>query len=685
MTTAMLEPDTQAAVRRYPVPDHTRRAVERALRLGLDSLLARPPMRLSDWARDHFRLVGESSHQRGGWEAWSFQVGMLDMMGDDDIYELDVAKSKRVGYTKALVASVGFDAAYRRRNQAVWQPTDDDRDSFVKSEIDPMIDAVPSVSAARRSTKAEDTIKLKAFRDSSLHLLGGKAARAYRRITIASAKLDELDGFDQQIEKSADPFTLAEGRLEGAPWPKIIAGTTPRIKGLSHIEHRASLADATMQYHITCRHCGVEHPLIWGGEKVAHGMKWDKGLPDTIRHVCPHCRGSITQADYLSGMTGAWVCTRTGVRYGPDQTWRDGQGKPTKAPRHVALHVWSAYSPQRSWPDIARQCIAAAAKLKAGDSGPMQGFVNETLGETWEAAGDRADEHALQSRADDYPLRTVPIGCLRLTCGVDVQGNRWELGVWGWGRGMESWLIDAHVIDGNPSDEREWQHLTDYLQRRYPQAYTGGVTSLGIDATSIDSGHHTEAVYHWARQQYMAGRPVYAVKGSSEEGKPIRGTASSVDVTWRGQRWPGGVKLWIIGTDTAKDLLHGQLQIESPGPGYVHTPLELPREWYEQLTAEQRIPVRTATGETYRWVKRRPRNEALDCRNYATHAAYMLGLPGLGDAGWSRLEQAVQPDPDLFTPAAAVQTTDRPGVDEDQPSGLPRRPPPRSASPARAW
>ena len=65
---------------------------------------------------------------------------------------------------------------------------------------------------------------------SVLHLLGGKAARAYRRITVAAAKLDELDGFVQQVEKSADPFTLAEGRLEGAPFPKIICGSTPRLK-----------------------------------------------------------------------------------------------------------------------------------------------------------------------------------------------------------------------------------------------------------------------------------------------------------------------------------------------------------------------------------------------------------------------------------------------------------------------
>ena len=106
----------------------------------------------------------------------------------------------------------------------------------------------------------------------------------------------------------------------------------------------------------------------------------------------------------------------------------------------------------------------------------------------------------------------------------------------------------------------------------------------------------------------------------------------------------------MIGVDTAKDLLHGQLSIAQPGPGYVHFSQDLPREWYEQLTAEQRIVTRAQGGESMRWVKRRPRNEKLDCRNYATHAAHMLGLHTMGDAAWQRLEALVQPPPDLFSP-----------------------------------
>lgn len=630
----------------------TAAAIKAAVRVGLDSLRAEVPQRLSDWAAENFKLAGESSHQKGAWEAWWFQIGILDFMSDDRIEELAVMKSKRVGYTKMLTAFVAYNIAHRRRKQAIWQPTDDDRDSYVKSEIEPVLDQIDAVRNARKLGKGpEDTIKFKQFRDSVLHLLGGKAARAYRRITVAVAMLDEWDGFDQQIEKSGDPGGLAKGRLEGAPYPKFIGGTTPRVKGLSHVERACENAEGMVRFHIDCPHCGVEHPLIFGGKKVAHGFKWEEGKPETVRHVCPHCHGSITQADYLRGgqpMNGTWVCAKTGRRYGPDRVWRDDKGMPCNPPKTMGVHVWAAYSPQRSWPSIVKEFLEAVSALAKGDVGSMQLFVNETLGETWELQGDRSDEHALQQRAEDYPLCIVQPGGLVLTTGVDVQRDRWEITVYAWGRGLESWVVEHVIIEGNPASEEDWKPVEAHLQRRYTQAWHGG--SMGISAISIDSSDQTQAVYNWVRSAQHRLPCLRAIKGRGEENIPILGPATSQEVNWKGQKWPNGVKLWNVGVDSAKDLLLGQLGIEKPGPGFVHFSKDLPLEFYKQLTAEQRILTKVAGKDVFKWVKRRTRNEALDCRNYALHAAYGLGLHKKTDKQWAQLEAAVQPPVDLFTP-----------------------------------
>ena len=67
------------------------------------------------------------------------------------------------------------------------------------------------------SDPATGPVNAGSFRDSVLHLLGGKAARAYRRITLAVSILDEISKFDRSIEKAGPPRGLARGRLEGAP------------------------------------------------------------------------------------------------------------------------------------------------------------------------------------------------------------------------------------------------------------------------------------------------------------------------------------------------------------------------------------------------------------------------------------------------------------------------------------
>lgn len=640
----------------------TAEAIKAAVRLGLESLRAEPPQRLGDWARDHFKLAGESSHTKGAWVAWAFQVGILDFMSDDQIEELDVMKAKRVGYTKMVTAYVAYNIAHRRRKQALWQPTDDDRDSYVKSEIDPVLDpqtGVPAINKARKRGKgaSDETIKYKPFRDSALHLLGGKASRAYRRITVAAAILDEISKFDRSIERSGPPRGLARGRLEGAPYPKLVCGSTPLLKGLCHIEDAVEEAEGLVRFHIECRHCGAEHPLAWGGKDKAHGFKWERGNPASVRHVCPHCRESTTQADYMPGGTpvgGAWVCERTGKRYGPDRVWRDTTGMPCSPPRHLAVHVWTAYSPQRAWADIVQEFEAAHAALQKGDVGPMQLFVNETLGETWELKGERTDEHALQARAEPYKLGIVPRGALVLTAGVDVQRNRWEITVYGWGRGLESWVVDVAVLEGNPAVDEEWGAVTDYLQRRYPQEAAPGLT-MGLSAISIDSSDQTQAVYNWVARAQHSIKNLRAIKGDGTDGVAILGPSSLQEINWRGRKVARGIKLWRVGVDAAKDLLLGQLSIAQPGPGYVHFSDELPREFYEQITAEQRVLARVNGREAYRWIKRRPRNEQLDNRNYALHAAMGLGLHKYTDAQWARLEAAVQPPADLFSQPQQIQ------------------------------
>ena len=85
-----------------------------------------PPMPLSVWAENYFYLSAESSYTEGKWVAYPYQRGVLDMFGNDDIEDIDVRKSARTGYTKMLLAALAYFTVFKKRNQAIWQPTDSD-------------------------------------------------------------------------------------------------------------------------------------------------------------------------------------------------------------------------------------------------------------------------------------------------------------------------------------------------------------------------------------------------------------------------------------------------------------------------------------------------------------------------------------------------------------------------------
>lgn len=644
------------------------------LERGLAAFGVPTPLSLVGFAEKHFYLSAESSYVEQEFRAWPFQRAILACLGDDSIRELTFKKSARVGWTKILLASIAYCAAHKRRNQAVWQPTDDDRDEFVKSEIDPMLrdvsimrDVMPMV--VERDKK--NTLKVKRFTGSLLYLRGGKAAKNYRRISVDYAAMDELDAFDSDIEKEGDPATLASKRVEGATFPKFAAGSTPKLRGFSLIEARELRADARYQYQIACPSCGGRHPLTWFGEDQPHGFKWTDENPETVRHLCPYCGVLIDQGQYLVAADAGIYVGDDGTTIDHDGVFRDADGEVMLPHRHVAFHVWTAYSPQVSWADIVREYQAAAAKSAEGDETKLKTFTNTTLGLTYEGEVERTEAEALQQRAEPFSLRLLPRGCLVLLAGVDTQDNRLEVGVWGLGRGSEMWTVDHQVFFGNPSEDEVWNRLKAYLLETRFQHEAG--TEVRISASAVDSGgHHTHAVYEFAADNKVHG--VFAVRGRSVGEKHIKEGSTPVDIDWKGRRRKQGVILWQVGTNHAKDLIFGRLAVKSQGPGYVHMSNELSAEWFRQFTGEIRATRRNQTGIQSRWTAIRKRVEALDCAVYAMWLEAHLDLRRKPASWWDELEERVQPViRDLFAPAPteSISASPAPAPPVSRPAPVP--------------
>jgi terminase, large subunit len=566
-------------------------------------LLRKPePLRLSEWAREHFYLSAESSYVEGRFDPYPFQTPILDAISNDDIREVWWVKSARVGYTKCILAAMMYFAHHKRRNQVIWQPVDDDADEFVKTELDPAlrdVDVMHQVFPWRDQKHRNNTLRQKVFLGSTLHIRGGRAAKNYRRLSADVVYFDELDGFDTDVEGEGDPLTLGGKRVEGATFPKIVGGSTPRLADLSMIDARFREAQETFRYHVHCPHCDHAQHLVWGGPSESTGFKFDTDDPETAAYLCESCGALFDQSDYLRVYhRGFYRNPDTGVWIDPRGLFRNRDGAIIHPPRSVGFHIWTAYSPMTSWAQIVREFLHAYQ-----DHERFKTFVNTTLGEPWEEQGEGIEPTGLLTRLEDYGLEQLPPH--HLVAGVDVQKDRIEASIVAFGAQEEAWLVEHVVCAGDTAEQGAWDELAEVL------------TDYEVTRAVIDSGYNTGMVY-----SFVAGRPwAVAGKGISGAGRPLIEDERRRRQRLRVRRRKG-VAPEPIGVDQGKAIVHARLRSERVGPGYIHFPdhPSFDDEYFAQLGGEKLVTQRRKGRLLREWVQTRPRNEALDCLVYALAA-----------------------------------------------------------------
>jgi phage terminase large subunit GpA-like protein len=626
-------------------------------RLFAEHLALPTLLKVDEWADQHRILPRETSAEPGPWrtERTPYMRQILrDLSDSSAAAEVVLMFGTQLSKSESGNNWLGYIIDHVPGPMMLIQPTVDLAKRYSKQRIAPMIRACPVLAGKVRESRSRDsgnTTLLKEFPGGLVVITGANSAAGLASMPCRYIHADEVDDYPLDVDGQGEPLQIATARQDTFSRRRLLVTSSPkRPKGLSLIEARYD-AGTRFRYQVACPHCGHYQRLVWAGEEEQPGLRFWDDDPATAAYVCAGCGVRIDEHHKTAMLAGGvWVAEA------PDAPVR-------------SYHLSSLYSPLGwfSWRKLAAEYLVAKEAAARGDPQPRKTWINTRLAETYREEGARLDEDWLRKRAGARPLRTVPASCLVLTAGVDTQDNRLEVLVWAWGPGDECAIVDVGQIWGDPSQTERlaggqptvWERLDAFLEQRY--RHESGNT-LGVEAVAVDTGGHcTHAVYAYCRVRHAtrvrAGgaewvRRTYAIKGMDRPGMPVKGKASPVDVNWRGGVVKQGVKLWLAGVTAAKDWWHAHLRVKDVGPGFVHLASDLPDEFYQQMTSEQRVLARTARGQRYVWVKDSgKRNEAWDCSVYALFAAHALDLHRFTDAMWQRLRERVAPTQgDLLSP-----------------------------------
>lgn len=525
--------------------------------------------------------------------------------------------------------------------------------SRLSNRLQASIDACDSVKgkvAKPRSRSSRNTLEDKEFDGGHLYILTAGSDANLAEVPVRYLFCDEInrEGWVTGAKEGSRVKLALARQTSYGDSAKAYLVSSPTALGMSEITDW--FEQGTQEhYHVPCPHCGHLHELVvenfhFHTEGDAVTRAW---------MVCPECGAEIDEHDKVTmlpsmedGGQARWIATSEG----------DGQT--------ISVTLSAFYAPlgSISWLDLARELRAAREKLERGSHEEAMVFWNTRLGLDYDRRETTSTTAELMKRAaeEGNPPRVVPDRALVLTMYADTQPNRLEVTTEAWGPGMEHWTIDHRILWGSPTDPPDqegsvWQRLDEL--RRTPYAHASGVL-IKVSAYGIDSGgHNTQDVYNYGSQREALGCIV--TKGHSVAGRAVIAARPSLqDIDWQGNKRPDGIRLWMLGTDTAKDWLHNRRKLVG-GPGAAHWCTGLDEDFFEQLLAEKPQTVMRGGRLVRVWTKPQgARNEVLDCAVGNLALAHHLELHRWSNQDWQRLRDNLVPrsyTPDLFAAADAVE------------------------------
>lgn len=582
-----------------------------------------PKWTVNEWADNNRYLSQSTSAEPGKFRSSRTPYWMEPMeklSPSDPTTEVVVKKGAQIGFSECGNNWIGSIIDLFPGPTLVVQPTGETAKRYSKLRLSSVIADSPCLQDKVKSARTRDsgnTILQKEFPGGVLIITGANSAAGLRSMPIKNLFLDEIDEYPADVGDQGNPIVLAEKRTATYKnKKKILKGSTPTYAGRSHVEKEYK-SGSQAEYYVPCPHCNEEQTIKFKNLHYTKNVTEEEVIVEECHLACEAC-GALIEEFHKTRMlaAGRWIHKH------PDRAKK-------------SYNISSLYSPYGwfSWKEACQQYEDAQ-----NDTEKMITFTNTVLGEVFEDKGERPEWQRLINKTRDYNIGTCPRGVYILTAGIDVQKDRLEITVKGWGRKKVNWHIDHEVLEGNPLDDDVWKDLTDYIENTQFPHPSGAMLSITLAA--LDSGYCSNEAYMYAR----SNSKVFAVKGHDRNG-PILGNPSQVDIRLKKKTIKRGILVYPMASSVAKKELYGWLLYEEADEknlpvGYCHYP-KFDKEFFKQLTAEKLVQKKNKRNfNTEEWVKEYHRNEVLDCSVMARAAAYKLGIDKWKDSKWVEIAKA---------------------------------------------
>lgn len=569
--------------------------------------------------------------------------------------EVIFCASAQVGKTQLMINNIMFNIVNAPANMLFGFSNDTQKDNFVQSRLNPFIDANPEVKEkifSKRRGESGDTKNKKMFAGGTLYFASGEAPSGWRSNPCRYAFIDEIDAMPLNVGGEGSPVDLARRRTNTFYGRhKIFLCSTP-INGKSKILSEYSQTDKR-HYYVPCPHCGNLHEFEW------QRMEWEAEGTHVIRawYTCPNCGCIIQNEDKQAMMEkGVWIPTNTEVT----------------DPRKVGYWLNGLYSPWLTWEGVVTTYLEALAKNLESD---MVSFYNTILAEQYQSESNTPDWQRLynNAQASDWKIGEVPEDCLFLTSGSDVQQDRIETYVYGWGKHMRGKLVDLRIFpcdEGETTKDINAKCYRDWYDEIYKGAwYRSDGLKMTTIANAMDRNYQTATVNaFWER--VGDSKRFILVRGDDKMESPISTLKKDRPATNKSekerslnkQRDSGIYYYYLVGSSYLKHELYHALKTEDNADhtvsGLYFFPQDISEETCKQICSEIYIEADEKHRNGY-WKKMRDRNEALDCTNYATACLYYIGAYKFTEDEWDRIEQGLRKNISKGEHRSANRTTQR--------------------------